>query len=292
MLTSGLTNAPVSKVLLIYTIAASVALAIFDIKHLVNLQVTPHIWPYGQFWRMAVWQVAGFANSTEALFAAMLAYHVRVVERAWGKRKMATFILTTLPATTLLPPLLLTLVLRPLTLTKLNYLPSGPTATLFALLAQYHASIPSTVRYCITTSTSAPAASPAPTTTNETIPQQPTNKNNLAITLTDKSTTYLIAAQLALSQFPNMLLPAVVGWAVGLAWRTEVLPLFFVPGGYRWRVPGWVVGEQDSEEGAGRGSGERYEELRRRLEGEVVAASATASASAAGEGGHRMRRAA
>lgn len=89
MLTSGLTNAPITKLLLIYTIASSIALSIFDIKYLVVIHISPHFWPYAQFWRALVWQVAGFANSTEALFAAMLVYHLRVVERAWGKRKMA-----------------------------------------------------------------------------------------------------------------------------------------------------------------------------------------------------------
>lgn len=89
MLTSGLTNAPLTKGLLIYTIASSVALSLFDIKHLAVIYVTPHFWPYTQFWRGLLWQVVGFTNSTEALFAAMLIYHLRVVERAWGKRKMA-----------------------------------------------------------------------------------------------------------------------------------------------------------------------------------------------------------
>jgi hypothetical protein len=89
MLTSGLTNAPLTKSLLIYTIASSIALSLFDIKHLAVIYVSPHIWPYAQFWRALAWQVAGFTNSTEALFAAMLVYHLRVVERAWGKRKMA-----------------------------------------------------------------------------------------------------------------------------------------------------------------------------------------------------------
>lgn len=89
MLTSGLTNAPLTKSLLIYTIASSVALSLFDIKHLVVIHVSPHFWPYAQFWRALIWQVVGFTNSTEALFAAMLVYHLRVVERAWGKRKIA-----------------------------------------------------------------------------------------------------------------------------------------------------------------------------------------------------------
>ncbi|KAL4867009.1 hypothetical protein BDV12DRAFT_172022 [Aspergillus spectabilis] len=89
MLTSGLTHTPLTKYLLIYTIAASIALSVFDLKHLPALTATPHLYPYGQFWRCAIWQVAGFANSTEALFAALLVYHLRVVERGWGGRKVA-----------------------------------------------------------------------------------------------------------------------------------------------------------------------------------------------------------
>lgn len=89
MLASGFTNAPVSKFLLVYVIASSIALAIFDVKHLAHIQVSPHLWRYGQLSRLLVWQVAGYANSTEALFAAMLVYHLRVVERMWGGRKMA-----------------------------------------------------------------------------------------------------------------------------------------------------------------------------------------------------------
>lgn len=94
MLTSGLTNAPLTKTLFIYTIAASIALSILDVKHVAVIHVSPHFWPYAQFWRALAWQIAGFANSTEALFAAMLVYHLRVVERAWGKRKMAVSVST------------------------------------------------------------------------------------------------------------------------------------------------------------------------------------------------------
>lgn len=88
MYTSGLTNTPITKNLLIYTIASSVLLSILDSKHLVSIYVSPHLWQYGQFWRAGIWQVAGFANSTEALFAAVLVYHLRVVEWGWGRRKL------------------------------------------------------------------------------------------------------------------------------------------------------------------------------------------------------------
>ncbi|KAF9888026.1 hypothetical protein FE257_009416 [Aspergillus nanangensis] len=315
MLTSGLTNTPLTKLLLIYTIASSVALSILDLKHLPTIHVVPHVWQYGQFWRLFIWQIAGFTNSTEALFAAMLAYHLRVVERAWGKRKMATFILTTLPFTTFLPPLLLMLVLRPLSLNRYNYLPSGPTATIFALLAQYHASIPHTFRYRVSTGSAAKADPLPPATTTDysgaaaaaaaattsadgsattaTTTTTPTGKRSLTVFLSDKSTTYLVAAQLACSQFPTMVLPAVVGWLVGLAWRMELLP-GLSPAATGWRVPAWVVGERETRRRVAptgdNGDGDRYRDLRRRLEGEAVAAAAAAAASGVGQSSDGQRQ--
>lgn len=194
--------------------------------------------------------------------------------------EMQTFLLTTLPYTTLLPPLLLTLVLRPLSLARYNYLPPGPTASIFALLAQYHASIPHTVRYRVATTSGAPGG--------KTIPP---------LLLSDKSTTYLVAAQLALSQFPTMLLPALVGWFVGRAWRMDLLPGLAAG----WRVPAWMVGERETRRRVSAGTGsaagtadaERYRDLRRRLEGEAVAAAAAAASGVGQErDGQRRRRSA
>jgi hypothetical protein len=92
MLSSGFANAPISKTLVIAIVASSIALSLFDAKHLASIVVDLHLWKYGQFSRMLTWQVAGYANSTEVLFAAMLAYHLRVLERVWGGRKMAVSI--------------------------------------------------------------------------------------------------------------------------------------------------------------------------------------------------------
>jgi hypothetical protein len=156
------------------------------------------------------------------------------------------------------------MILRPLTLTKLNYLPSGPTATIFALLSQYHLSIPHTFRYRISTSRSE------------------SSSKSVTLLFSDKSTTYLVAAQLALSQFPSTVLPAVVGWFVGLAWRMEILPGV----GARWRVPAWVVGEKERRRAVASSGGgeERFEDLRRRLEGDAAAVAAEASGSSAAGG--------
>lgn len=125
-----------------------------------------------------------------------------------------SFMLSTLPYTTVVPPLLL-LVLRPLTFGRVNYLPSGPTAIIFALLAQYHVMIPRTYTYRLA------GDDPTSSSSSSARPYSPVEKS---LTYTDKTLTYLVASQLALSQLPGSALSAAVGWAVGYAWRNELLP--------------------------------------------------------------------
>ena len=74
--------------------------------------------------------------------------------------------------------------------------------------------------------------------------------------LTSKATSYILPLQLALSQLPGSAITAAVGWVIGLAYRREILP-----GAARWRVPTWVLGGNEQKE--------RYDNLRRRMEGEA-----------------------
>lgn len=131
--------------------------------------------------------------------------------------------------------------LRPLSFGRINYLPAGPTAVLFALLAQYHAAVPYMYKYRI--------SSEVPTGAS-------TANHDYGIMLTSKATSYILPLQLALAQLPGSALAAGVGWILGFAYRREILP-----GAVRWRVPAWVVG--------GREQKERYDHLRRRMEGEA-----------------------
>jgi len=119
--------------------------------------------------------------------------------------------------------------------------PAGPTALVFALLAQYHVAVPHTYRYSLSAS------------------------RDTGVLLTSKSLSYLPPLQLALSQAPASLVVALVGWGVGWAWRMELLP-----GAAAWRVPGWMVGA-----GGKTGGRDAVEGLRRRMvaEGEEVGAS-------------------
>lgn len=209
---------------------------------------------------------------------------MRIIERIWGSRKFAvclrppkkqftqdsrstntdrmihqSFLFTLYPALSLLPPFLLALVLRPLSLNVINYLPAGPTPLIFALLAQYHATIPHVYKYRIATSSMTSSGSSPD-----------------GILFSDKSITYFLASQLAFSQLPGSLLAAGVGWGIGIAWRNDILPEKLMG----WRLPSWIMG--------GRKDGEGFEGLRRRLEGEGRA-SGVEGRDAASEGGRQRR---
>ncbi len=210
------TNAPVSRVLVLGLVMSSIAASLFDVKHYFYIVVDTHILRYHQTWRVLIYQLC-YTNSSEVLFAAMTLYHLKVIERVWGSRKYAvrshpyssrgtyrtdtpnqSFVLVAGVATSILPPLLLVAVLRPLTFGVFNYLPAGPTPLIFAVLAQYHAIIPHMYKYRL-------AFSAAP----------PTNDEFVGLTFSDKSYRYLLGLQLALFQWPGSLLGPVVGWFVG-----------------------------------------------------------------------------
>ncbi|KAI1815735.1 hypothetical protein GGS20DRAFT_541737 [Poronia punctata] len=234
------TNAPVTRSLVYGLLGMSIAASLLDIKHYFYIIVDLHLWRFHQTWRALVYQLC-YTNSSEVLFAAMALYNMRSVERLWGSRKYATFILVTFLLTSLLGPAILALLLRPLTFGLFNYLPAGPTPVIFAVLAQFHAMIPHTYKYRIATS----------------ISQSP-NDQFEGLTFSDKSYRYLLALQLALFQWPGSILGAVIGWVVGYAWRMEVLPRSLM----RWRIPGWIVGIRSPRRS------QEFEGLRRRLEDE------------------------
>ena len=260
------TNAPVSRTLVVGLVAGSVAVSLLDIKHYFYILVDTHIWKYHQTWRTLIYQLC-YTNSSEVLFASMTLYNMRIVERMWGSRKYAvrnytrvqkmaansntlqSFLVVTTLLTSILPPAILALFLRPVTAGLFNYLPAGPTPIIFAVLAQYHAMIPHIYKYRL-----AMSASP------------PSNDQFVGLTFSDKSYRYLLAIQLALFQWPGSLLGAAVGWVVGYSWRNDLLPGAVT----RWRIPGWMVGIRSQKRTR------EFEGLRQRLEGEN-SSSATAT---------------
>jgi hypothetical protein len=57
MISSGFTNAPVSRFLVFSTVITALLATLTDTRYYFHLQVQPHIWGYGQFWRFGVWPV-------------------------------------------------------------------------------------------------------------------------------------------------------------------------------------------------------------------------------------------
>ncbi|KAM0553852.1 hypothetical protein ACHAPJ_007198 [Fusarium lateritium] len=255
------TNTPVTRLGVAGLVAGSIIASVLDVKHYFYILIDTHIWRYRQFWRLLAYQLC-YVNSTEVLFAAMSLYNLRIVERMWGSRKFASFITVTFFITSLIPPIV-SIVLRPLTVGWLNYIPAGPTPIIFAILAQYHAMVPHMYKYRV-------ATSEAP----------PTDQPFVGLTFSDKSYKYAIALHLALLQWPGSVLGAITGWVVGYSWREGLLPAALV----RWRVPGWVVGLSSQRRSA------EFEGLRRRLEGENSTAAVATGAQASTEGQAERRR--
>lgn len=242
VLTSGFTNTPTTRLLILLYVSSSILTSLLSTKHLLPIRPSPHLWPYLQFSRVLTFQLASTA-STDLLFTVVLLYTFRVLERLWGTRKFASFVLLTLSLSAL-GTLLLGTLLCVLTVGRWNYIPAGLTGLVFASLAAWTDEVPGLYRWRISFPTGSRSAGGSA-------------ERMKGITLSDKSTTYLLAAQLALSQFPYNAVPALVGWMVGTAWAGEMLPGRMG----RWRVARWVVGQgkRDKER-------ERYEGMRRRLE--------------------------
>jgi len=91
MISSGFTNAPLTRTFIILLVALAILASITDTKHYLPIAIRPHLLAYRQFWRLLTWQ-ACYVNSTEVLFAAMTVYQLRVVERLWGSRKMLVWL--------------------------------------------------------------------------------------------------------------------------------------------------------------------------------------------------------
>ncbi|KAL2265208.1 hypothetical protein VTJ83DRAFT_6308 [Remersonia thermophila] len=255
-------STPVTRTMVLGLVGSSIAASLFDIKHYFYISVGTHILQYRQTWRALIWQLC-YANSSEVLFAAMTLYNLRVVEQLWGSRKYASFVLVTGMLTSILPPVLLTAVFRPLTWGVFDFLPAGPTPIIFAILAQYHAMVPHIYQYKVALSTGPPPSRTGGGGGGNSA------EDVAGLVFSDKSTKYLMALQLALFQWPGSLLGAAVGWLVGQAWRSELIPGALT----RWRVPGWVVGMRSVKSGGS----DRFEGMRRRLESEGASTGATAS---------------
>lgn len=139
---------------------------------------------------------------------------MRIIERLYGSRKYLSYLVLVY---------FLSLLIIPLGITLLSHLPilasvfyklaslhirPGSMSLVFATLVLYKELIPPIYKFQIT-----PVSAP------------------FVITLTDKSSIYILAADLLLLGLPGSLLPALCGWTLGNLIFFEVIP------GKNWRIP-------------------------------------------------------
>lgn len=229
---SGLTSTPTTLVLLALLPTLSTLTSVLSLQHLLPLHPTPHLWPYLQLWRPLTFQLA-YPSSVSLLLASALIYHLRVLERIWGARKFASFVVASYflcaAGTTGLA-----IVLDILTLGWCGHVPAGMTGVVVAIVAAWRRETPRLGGLAIVLD----------------------ERGGRVVYLSSRWTVYVLVALLGAGGFPFGLVAVLVGWVVGNAWVEEVVPRGLTV----WRVPGWMVGEgQRVKQG-------RLESLRRRLE--------------------------
>lgn len=287
MLASGLKDTPTTTLLLLSLPTTSLLTTLLSLKPYLGISLVPHLWPYLQLSRTFTHPIAHTSSST-LLFTCVLLYQLRVLERLYSSRKYASLLLMTAPLTAI-ATVATAILVKAVSGGRWNYVPAGFTAQVFVLLAQYVESTPVmwTVRVQLgdfgpTNSSNGPGNNDGDSTKAGSAEQKTDDDDSgggLALWLSDKWTTYLLAGQLACAHLPYSLLPAAVGWVIGKAYRREVLP----SGLMRWRIPRRVWTFVGGEGGAGRDR-EMVESLRRRLREEEARGSGQASGVDGGSG--------
>ncbi|KAI9638582.1 uncharacterized protein MKK02DRAFT_23518 [Dioszegia hungarica] len=193
---AGFHNADITKGLIITVAISSLTASLFDVKPYLHLQLVPHITKYHQFFRIAIHPFA-FANSTELVVGLLALSNAGIpVERAFGHRKYAAFLLLS----SLLSTFFALVALIPGHSFGLRYIPSGPYGVLFSLLWQKHRIVPAVYSFRI-----------------------------MGIDFSPKTFFYILVLQLILSDMPASGLAATTGLLTGYISHLDALPIPHTP---------------------------------------------------------------
>ncbi|GAA5979768.1 hypothetical protein JCM10908_003037 [Rhodotorula pacifica] len=141
MSSASFAGAPLSKALILSTVAISVLVAAASWQHHFHLSLVPHLTRDHQLYRLIAHHVA-YANSSELLIGTLLMWQTSPgLERLFGTRKFASFLVMVIALSTVLDLVVLVLAWR-LSSGRFNSLPSGPFALVMALCYQSHQLVP------------------------------------------------------------------------------------------------------------------------------------------------------
>ncbi|GAA6008759.1 hypothetical protein JCM11491_003424 [Sporobolomyces phaffii] len=201
---STLVGAPVSKGLIVSLCGCSLLAAITTTQHYFNVPVFgyPHISRDHQFWRFATrWFV--WTNSSEVLLAVFILWYASLeVERIWGSRKFASFLVSVLALSSAIEVVALVIFSR----AGLRSLPAGPFALIFAIVYQSHRLVPSLYTFELF---------------------------HPRILLNNRYPLYVLSLLLLTSQPPVSALLGLCGILASALYTSTALPLWF----RHWRLP-------------------------------------------------------
>lgn len=214
-------NTPITK-LLAGSLAINTTIAsILDVRQLMRLQLQSSPVDLNRVLSLAIWQLA-CTSTSELVVSALTLYNARAVERFMGTRRFAAFVAIVYTMTSVVTPVVLVLLKATSLGGSIKALPFGMIPTIFAILYQYQALIPSSTLVQLSP-TSTPAGSTATGASDE-------STNDTELVITDKIWTYGMALQLATFHHPISIVGASIGWLMGGMYHAGYLP-------NSWRLP-------------------------------------------------------
>ncbi|BGP18988.1 hypothetical protein JCM10213_002592 [Rhodosporidiobolus nylandii] len=190
-------GAPVSRALITTLAVASTLAAVTSTQPYFNLPLVPHLSRDHQFWRFLVAPFV-FSNSSELFLAVLVLWYASPgVERMFGTRKFASFLVVITAATTVLTALLLSLGWQA-TRGRFNSLPSGPFAVTFAIVYQSHRLVPTLYHFRLF---------------------------HPILSLTNRFPLYVLSLLLFTAQPPSSMLLSTLGLLASPAWSANFLSL-------------------------------------------------------------------
>ncbi|KWU44648.1 hypothetical protein RHOSPDRAFT_33727 [Rhodotorula sp. JG-1b] len=196
MSSGSFAGAPLSKALILSTVALSVLAATASWQHHFHLSLVPHLTRDHQLYRLIAHHVA-YANSSELLIGTLLLWQTCPgLERLFGTRKFASFLVMILAMSTALDLAVLVLAWR-ISGGRFNRLPSGPFALVLALWYQSHQLVPTLYHFRLF---------------------------HPVLTFSNRFPAYLLASLLVFSEPPlASLLPSLIGILASLAYSNNFL---------------------------------------------------------------------
>lgn len=217
----GLAKFPVTKVFMVATVLAPLAVSMTNSKYIFLLHYDPFLLEFGQYWRLLTFQLS-CVNESDMVLVLLVWYVFRHLERLMGSYKYISMVSLIYIYNIIGISLLLFAgnILFP-RFFAINRIPSGPITIIMSLLHYYKKYTPQIYEFKI--NLSKPWFHGAGNSTG---------KKQITWTLNDQFVLNTYIMLLLLNHGVSGLFTGFVGWIIGILIDQNLLL-----GGYKWRLP-------------------------------------------------------